>query len=172
MLTPNLAFWAGSLLWMAALVAVALRGVLRVRRGDVDAHRRAMNLAVAMVLGFVVAYALKVVLLGKENLAIWSSWDRGVLYFHETMVAIMLIGGGTARWLGRRMGPGGGATARMRTIHRRAGRTALVAGSLALFTALLILLGMVRRQEVVAVDAAARTVHVVEIPANRTEPIP
>lgn len=148
-MTPNQVFWTLALLWTAALVVVALRGFVHIRRGDVEAHRRSMNGSIVMVGVFVVAYVFKVVFLGKEGVHLWSLADRAILYSHETMVAIMLLAGGRARWLARRVGKPDGAAGfaapgRAKQ-HRLAGRAALIAGAMALFTAALVLLGMLGR---------------------------
>ena len=138
-------FWSLALGWMAAMVLILVVGVRRVRVGDLDGHRRAMHTAIGMVLVFVVGYVVKVLWLGKEDLASWTSTDRGILYFHESMVAVMVLAGGTARWLARPFRvPAGRAPSRVRW-HRLAGRLAVAASTLALVTAGLILAGMARR---------------------------
>lgn len=148
-MTPSQLFWALTFVWTTVLIALAFRGFVQIRRGDVAAHRRSMDRAILMVGIFVLAYVVKVIVLGKEGIQLWAPRERTILYVHETMVAIMLLAGGRARWLARRVGKGG-AEARFHTRkhgkgHRLAGRVALVAGALALFTAGLVLLGMLAR---------------------------
>lgn len=142
---PKLVFWGGALGLMAAMLAVAGVGFVRIRRGDLAGHRRAMNLAVALVFAFVAAYVAKVLALGKESLDLWSRMDVAILRFHETVVALMVLAGGFARGLAWRFGTALGEDPRWGPRHRLAGRIALVSGGLALATAVMIFAGMVRR---------------------------
>jgi uncharacterized membrane protein YozB (DUF420 family) len=151
---PKVLFWTGALGLMAAVVGVAVAGVRRRRRGDVAGHRRAMLAASALVGAFLVAYVLKVALLGHERVEEWSAGDRLVLYVHETCIAVMLSAGAVAglrAWRLRRTRnatldpsdpPAPAALARW---HRRAGWTAVVAAAAGWATALLLLIGMYQR---------------------------
>ena len=151
---PRIVFWTAALLNMVVIVALGLRGVRQVRRGDPLAHRRSMLTACALVVLFLLAYLVKRPLLGAEDL---SQWSRGAvvnLWVHESFVAIMLVAGAVALVLGRRI-----ATTRRVTghetdspappeilrRHRRVGWTALVAAGFGLLTACGILLGMLLR---------------------------
>lgn len=141
---PKLVYWTASLIVMSAAVASALRGWREVRRGRVERHRKWMSAAIALVLAFVVSYVFKVMLLGKEELHLWSPASVTVLKVHETIVLAMVAAGVAARFLARRlMAPASAAAARGR--HRWAGRTAIVAGVFALATASLVLVGMYLR---------------------------
>jgi hypothetical protein len=103
-----------------------------------------MTAAVVLVVAFVVSYVFKVVLLGKEELHLWSPASVRVLRVHETVVLVMVAAGGAARFLARRlMRPATASAARPR--HRWAGRTAVVAGLGALATATMVLVGMYLR---------------------------
>ena len=152
----KLLFWTGALVNMAVAVVVAARGIQLVRRGDVERHRRAMKIASVLVVGFVLAYLLKVQLLGGEDLDAWSSGARGVLYFHETCVSIMLLAGAVAghrAWRLRRTRRITGDTAdppappHVIRLHRRAGRAALIAAVLGVLSAAVVLGGMYGRAD-------------------------
>jgi uncharacterized membrane protein YozB (DUF420 family) len=151
---PKTLFWTGALALMAGVVAAAIAGVLRRRRGDMAGHRRAMLSACALVGLFLVAYVLKVLLLGHEHVAAWSPRDRLVLRIHETFVAVMLCGGavaGSRAWRLRRtrnatldpLDPPAPHT--ITRWHRRAGWAAVLAAAGGWLTALLLLIGMLQR---------------------------
>jgi uncharacterized membrane protein YozB (DUF420 family) len=154
----KLLFWTGALVNMAVAVGVGARGIQLVRRGDVARHRRAMLTASALVLGFVGAYVVKLAALGGEDLDVWSTGARGVLYFHETCVALMLIAGAVAgrrAWQLRRTRRITGSPAHPAAApaalhgHRRAGRTALLAAVLGVLSATVMLAGMYSRADAV-----------------------
>ena len=93
---------------------------------------------------FLVSYVLKLAFLGREALSTWSAVSVNVLRFHELCVLAMLLAGGTALFLGRRLAPSGASRARPATRrrpprslrrHRLAGRTALVGAILGAATA-------------------------------------
>jgi hypothetical protein len=100
----HLYFWSLAFLLMAGMIACAGRGVLHARRGRLAAHRRAMLAAAGLLIAFLLSYVAKVVLLGREDLALWSPGEVALLRVHETFVALMLVCGATARWLARRFG--------------------------------------------------------------------
>jgi len=151
---PKALFWTGALALMAAVVGCAVTGVRRRRRGDLDGHRSAMLSASALVGFFLLAYVLKVFLLGHEHVAEWSAHDRLVLRIHEVFIAVMLLGGafaGSRAWRLRRTRnatldphdpPASPSLARW---HRRAGWAAVLAAAGGWLTALLLLIGMFRR---------------------------
>lgn len=140
----KLVYWTAALIVMAAAVGSALQGWREVRRGRVERHRKWMTAAIFLVLAFVVSYVFKVILLGKEELDLWSPAAVTVLRIHETVVLVMVAAGAAARLLARRlMRPATAGAARAR--HRRAGRTAIVAGLAALLTATMVLVGMYLR---------------------------
>jgi uncharacterized membrane protein YozB (DUF420 family) len=151
---PKLWFWTAALIDLTAVAALAARGVRHVRRGDVARHRRCMTASAALVFLFLFAYAGKLWLLGRENLAVWSPGDVLVLHVHETCVAVMLAGGalaGQRAWRMRRTrrvtgDPASPVTPRgWLRLHRGAGWAAVVAAGLGWATAGLVLLGMYRR---------------------------
>lgn len=140
----KLIYWTAALAVMSAAVASAFLGWREIRRGRVGRHKRRMTAAIVLVLAFVVSYVFKVILLGKEQLELWSPASVTVLRLHETVVLVMVVAGATARFLARRlMTPG--AADRARAPHRRAGTTAILAGALALMTATMVLIGMYLR---------------------------
>jgi uncharacterized membrane protein YozB (DUF420 family) len=151
---PKLLYWSLALANMAAVVAFAARGVRAVRAGDVAAHRRAMTLAGVLVATFLGSYVVKRLVLGPENLAVWSQAARVNLWVHESFVLVMLIAGGVAFTLGRRLArtrrvtgraedPAASAAAMRR--HRRLGWVAVACSGLGLATACGILAGMFGR---------------------------
>ena len=161
----KLIFWTGALVNMAVVVGLGLHGVRLARRGDVSRHRRAMTVASALVFGFVAAYVVKLAVLGGEDLAAWSAAARGVLYFHETCIALMLVGGAVAgfrawrlratrRLSGRPQDPV--TDPRALALHRRAGRVALVAALLGVLSATVMLGGMYSRGDAVQSSLLAR----------------
>lgn len=151
---PKLWFWTLALLNMAAVVALATRGVRAIRRNDVAAHRRSMIGAGCLVVLFLVSYLAKRVGLGGEDLDVWSRAARINLWVHESFVVTMLLAGGTALVLGRRLARTRRVTGRAEDAapsaaqlrrHRRFGWTAVTAAVLGFATACGILAGMFGR---------------------------
>ncbi|MGH2899687.1 MAG: DUF420 domain-containing protein, partial [Solirubrobacteraceae bacterium] len=103
-----------------------------------------MLTAAALVGLFLVAYLAKVGMLGREQLELWERRYVWTLRFHETCVAVMVIAGARAIWLGAREGFRDAARARS---HRRAGWTAVVSAVLGVMSAGYVLLGMFERVE-------------------------
>jgi uncharacterized membrane protein YozB (DUF420 family) len=147
-------FWSWALLNMALVVAFGARGLRAIRANRVAEHRRSMLTACALVGVFLLAYLAKRALIGGEDRAAWSPAARLTLYVHESFIAGMLIAGGSALALGRRL-------ARTRRVtgaasdplapeaalrrHRLAGRIALGCVALGFATACGILGGMLAR---------------------------
>lgn len=100
---PKVLYWTFAFLNMGLVVALALRAMFQVQDGNPQAHRRSMLLAAALVVGFVVSYGFKLAFLGREDLSLWSARDINILRFHESCVAMMLIGGGFAMRFGTRL---------------------------------------------------------------------
>ena len=151
---PRLAFWTAALTLMGGVVVCAALGIARRRRRDMHGHRRAMLAAAALVGLFLLAYLLKVALIGHEQLAAWSDGDRLVLWIHEACVAVMLGSGSMGGWRAWRLRRTRNATldprdpvapAALARWHRRAGWTAALAAGAGWLTALLVLVGMFRR---------------------------
>ncbi len=150
----KLVFWTAATLNMALLWTFAAFGVRRVRAGATSSHRRAMLVSAALVIAFVVSYGFKLMLLGREDLSVWTPAAVWTLRFHELCVFTMLISGGVALRRGL-------ALARTRALrsdedapeplpgdlhrHRRAGRIAVVAGGLGLLSACAVLRSMYER---------------------------
>lgn len=150
----KLLFWSAALLNLAGLCGFALLGVRCARRGEIARHRQSMKIASLMVIGFVGAYVLKVVLLGREDQSTWTTLDVWVLRIHELFVLFM-IGGGIVAWIQ------GTKLARTRLVthspddpapdpalvrtHRIAGRVGVIGGLLAFVMAIGVLAGMYAR---------------------------
>jgi uncharacterized membrane protein YozB (DUF420 family) len=153
-LDPKLLYWTFALANMVAVVALAARGVRAIRRNDVTLHRRSMIASGWLVAVFLGSYVVKRLVLGPEDLSVWSSGSRVNLWVHESFVLTMLLAGGTALVLGRRI-------ARTRRVslrsedppadpqlmhrHRRFGWVAVVCSAFGLLTACGILAGMFAR---------------------------
>jgi len=111
-----------------------------------------MKIAASLVGLFVVAYLVKVSLLGREDRSLWSAAELWTLYVHELCIVAMLVAGSAAALHARRFGevydgsiPVPEARERDRRIHRIAGRVAVAASVLALLTAARVLVGMYSR---------------------------
>ena len=151
---PKLVYWTLALANLGAIAGCLLAGVLRIRGRDVRGHRRRMLAASALVGLFLSSYVLKLIFLGREDRSLWTALDRALLYSHELCVAAALAAGAVAGYCAWRFSArlGGGAplpnpprALRIRRVHRRAGRAAVVACLLALVTAALVLAGMYAR---------------------------
>jgi uncharacterized membrane protein YozB (DUF420 family) len=151
---PKLLFWCGALANMALVVGLGARGWRAIRANRIEEHRRSMLWAGSLVIAFLVAYLGKRIILGSEDLSVWSAAARGNLYVHEALVTTMLLAGGTAFLLGRRLartrrvtrGAADPAAPRELTQrHRLAGRIALICAALGFATACGILGGMLAR---------------------------
>jgi uncharacterized membrane protein YozB (DUF420 family) len=151
---PKLLYWTGAFLNMGVIVAFAGWGVAARRRGAMSLHRRNMLVGVVLVLLFVLSYVFKLLFLGREDLASWTSMDLWTLRIHETCVAVMVGAGGVAVFRGRRLASTRNQTlspqdppapAKLAAGHRLAGWSAVVAVMLGFLTAGLVLAGMYRR---------------------------
>jgi len=161
----RLAFWTVAFVDLVAAAALAVRGVALARRGELVRHARSMRAAALLVALFLAAYVGKLALLGREALATWSPAAIGVLRFHELCVLAMLLAGGAALALGRRLArgaplareaAGSAAPSPTRRLHRLAGRTAVGGAVLGAATAALVLAGMYARAQLVDLPALAR----------------
>jgi uncharacterized membrane protein YozB (DUF420 family) len=151
---PKLAFWTVALANLGALVGVALAGIRYARRGEIARHRRAMKIASLMVIGFLAAYALKVIFLGREDQSVWTLFDVWVLRIHELFVVVMIVAGAVAWRQGGQLAKTRLVThevsdpppdPRTLRIHRLAGRSAVIGGVFGFLTAIGVLAGMVTR---------------------------
>jgi uncharacterized membrane protein YozB (DUF420 family) len=151
---PKLWFWTLALVNMAAVVALATRGVRAIRAGEIAKHRRSMSAAGWLVVAFLGSYLLKRFALGPEDLALWSQTARINLWVHESFVAAMLLAGAAALVLGRRIARTRRVTGRdadpapspdQLRRHRRLGWSAVLASALGFVTACGILAGMFAR---------------------------
>ena len=138
-MTANVVFWTGALVNMSVVVVLMVVAVRSVRAGNVARHKRAMLTAMALIVGFLVAYPAKVLMLGREDLAPWSVASVRTLYFHEACVVTMVAAGIFALTRAWRMRNTRSVTrnaehpaapeATLRW-HRRAGWTGVAAGAL------------------------------------------
>lgn len=151
---PKLLFWTGAFANMGFVLGFAWAGVRQRRRGDIDRHRRSMGVAAALVGAFLLAYALKLALLGREALETWSLAAVWTLRIHELCVAGMLLAGGAAALRALALRSTRNATRSpddpvappgMATWHRRAGWVAVLSAALGFATAGLVLAGMYQR---------------------------
>jgi uncharacterized membrane protein YozB (DUF420 family) len=161
----KLAFWTAAFANMVLAASLALRGVALARRGEFVRHARCMRAAAAFVALFLAAYAAKLGILGREAVETWSPGAVTMLRIHELCVLTMLLGGGTALALGRRLGRSAlvtraaadpaapGATRRR---HRLAGRTAVGGALFGAATAALVLGGMYARAALLDAPVLAR----------------
>jgi uncharacterized membrane protein YozB (DUF420 family) len=151
-LDPKVVYWTGALVNMVAALGIAAFGVSRIRRAETPRHARAMKIAVTLVLLFVLSYAVKLRVLGREALELWEPRFVHVLRFHETCIAVMVLAGGMALYLAttRRLADTPAPDqlaqrARVARIHRACGWTALVACGLGVVSAGYVLYGMYLR---------------------------
>jgi uncharacterized membrane protein YozB (DUF420 family) len=158
-------YWSAALLNMVVIAALATYGVRCAKRGELARHARFMRAAALLVGLFLVSYVLKLAFLGRETLGVWSPTALWALRFHELCVLTMLLGGGTALALGRRLRTSRSFTrvpadppapAPLLRRHRLAGRTALVGAILGAASAALVLGGMYARAGFFEAPALAR----------------
>jgi len=165
-------FWTGAWLNFSLLFALALLAMRRIKAGDAATHRRYMIAASALVLFFLLSYVVKLMLLGREDMSVWSRRDVNVLRFHETCVLVMVAAGGVALWLGRRMrgtrnvsrdrnDPVAGSG--LARTHRIAGRSAVIAAALGWLSALFVLVGMFQRTDESLADVSPQAVSAVVV---------
>jgi uncharacterized membrane protein YozB (DUF420 family) len=151
---PKLLFWTAALINLGVLCGFALLGVRHARRGEIARHQRAMRIATLLVLVFLASYVFKLMLLGRENMAVWERLDVWVLRIHELFVLQMIVAGAVAWFQSRKLvhtrlvthdpadpmpDPG-----TLRT-HRIAGRTAVIGAILGFLMAVGVLIGMYQR---------------------------
>jgi len=152
--TPHLLFWTAALINLAVICGLALLGARCARRSEIARHRRLMKTASLLVLAFLVAYLVKVVVLGREDRSDWTLFDLWLLRVHELFVLQMVVAGSVAWWQGRKL-----IATRLVTLdpkdpepsssvarsHRLAGRLAVVGALLGLVLAIGVLAGMYAR---------------------------
>lgn len=152
---PKLLYWTVAFGNLTVALACALAGWRKIRQGELATHRVLMKASAVLVIAFLVSYLFKLMLLGREELGEWNPASVVVLRVHETFMLIMVLAGSTALILSRRVArdrrPGldgvavASDLARVRRLHRWAGRTALGAAILGLATAIPVLSGMYAR---------------------------
>jgi uncharacterized membrane protein YozB (DUF420 family) len=154
-MNPSLVFWTAALVNLLAVTALVAIGIRNIRRGNLSRHRRCMKTAAALVTGFLGAYLLKVLWLGREQLSEWSGQAVVILRIHELCIFAMVVGGVGALVLSRKMHRNRNqlthlpdaplASNRAVRRHRTAGWTAAIGAGLAFLTAAIVLLGMYER---------------------------
>lgn len=151
---PKLFFWTLALADLGLLCVFALMGVRHARRGEIARHKRAMKISTLLVVGFLGAYLVKIGLVGREDMSVWSPLDVWVLRIHEVFVLQMLLAGGVAWSRGRKL-----ESTRLVThdendpvpdpatvrLHRLAGRTAVIGALCGFVMAVGVLFGMYGR---------------------------
>jgi uncharacterized membrane protein YozB (DUF420 family) len=151
MMDPKLLYWTAALINLGALCVIALFGVRYARRGEIARHQRAMKIASLMVLAFLASYVIKLMLLGREDMAVWDAIYVWVLRIHELFVLQMVVAGAVAWIQSRKLlhtrlvthqaeDPLPDATTVR--IHRIAGRVAVAGGILGFVMAVGVLIGM------------------------------
>ena len=138
-------YWTFALTTMAAAVGSAVVGQWHARNGRVLEHRRAMTSAGILIGIFLISYVLKVAIIGKESLASWTHLEVLVLRAHESLVALMLLAGAGAGYLGSRRRIHGQERTSSNLAHKIVGRIAIASGTLGLVTAGMLLVGMYGR---------------------------
>lgn len=153
-LDAKVLFWTGAFINMGVIVGLAFVGIRAVKAHRMEEHRSRMIVAACLVVGFIVAYAFKLHFLGREDLSLWSHAAVWTLRFHETCVLVMIVGGGTAIFMGSKL-----RKTRIFTCdasdpvpdpalvrrHHRAGGAGLVGAILAFVSAGFVLAGMFSR---------------------------
>jgi len=149
---PKLLFWTAALVNMWAVVGVAVAGIARAYGGDEEGHRRRMLCAAGLVGLFVLAYAIKLIVLGREDLDVWQPWAVNLLRIHELFIFIMLVAGGRAgylAWTFRKLEAianfDAGRCRELRGRHRHAGTIAFAGAFFGAVTASGMLIGMFLR---------------------------
>lgn len=154
-MNPSLVFWTAALVNLFVVTALVATGIRNIRRGNLSQHRRCMKTAAALVAGFLGAYLLKVLWLGRERLSEWSELAVAILRIHEVCVFAMVVGGVSALVLSRKMhrnrnqlthlpdAPLASGSALEK--HRMAGWAAAIGAGLGFLTAAIVLLGMYER---------------------------
>ena len=151
---PKLAYWTAALINLLVIVILVVVGIVNIRRGRVAIHRRCMKTAAWLVAGFLGSYVLKLAVLGREQLSVWSPSAISNLRFHEVCVLAMVVAGSVALVRARQMAGTRNVTrtpadpvAPEATIrwHHRAGWSAAVGAVLGFATAIFVLVGMFER---------------------------
>ena len=151
---PNLLFWSGALANLGVIVFCTFTGVQRIRAKDVVGHRRRMITAMALIAGFLVAYLLKVGMMGREDKSAWTTLDFVILYVHEVCVVAMLAGSAVALYRAAKFRAGLGPNLKLPPDenplegierHKRAGKVAVWGSLLGFVTAMGVLAGMFAR---------------------------
>lgn len=153
-MNPALIFWSVALVDLGIVCLVAILGVRCARRGEIARHRRAMQTAAALVVAFLLSYLLKVALIGREDMSLWTLLDLWILRIHELFVMTMLVAGAIAFRQARQLAAtrvvtrdpkDPDADPRALRIHRRAGWTAVASAVMGFAFAIGVLLGMFQR---------------------------
>ncbi len=113
-----------------------------------------MKNATLLVIAFLVSYVLKVQLVGREDMSVWTTADVWALRIHELFIMQMLIAGGVAWIQGRKLRATRLVThdpddplpeAATVRLHRLAGRVSVIGALLGFLMAIEVLVGMYLR---------------------------
>ena len=95
---PKVVYWTLAWIDLALAVSCACSGVIQIRRGRIEAHRRRMLLAGSLILLFLLSYPFKLGFLGRERSQLGLDAD-GV---HELVPGAVRIAGHRQKRLSRR----------------------------------------------------------------------
>ena len=170
-LDPKVLYWTGAFANLVVIAALAVRGVRLARAGDYARHARSMRAAAILVGAFLLSYAGKLAILGREEPGTWGRNAVWILRIHELCVLVMLIAGIVALVVSRRLrgtalftraaGDPAAPPALSRR-HRVFGRSAVVGALLGAMTAALVLTGMYARARWVDAPALAQSERAVQ----------
>ena len=151
---PKVLYWTGAFINLGFVVGIALFGLAQLKAGRPARHRKMMITSACLVVGFLLSYGVKLFVLGREDLSVWSSAAIWTLRFHETCILIMIVAGCLGFNWGRQLhstrnftlvatdefAPEG-----LGTKHKRAGIAALGGAVLGLLSSGFVLAGMYSR---------------------------
>ncbi|MEE8580935.1 MAG: DUF420 domain-containing protein [Myxococcota bacterium] len=150
----KLVYWSLALVNLTFIVLIAIYAAIQVPRRRIRRHHGSMLVVCLLVLGFLVSYAFKLMLLGREDHSLWSGAELTTLRIHETFVLVMVVSLGLAGWRAWSIRTTRNftdqtddppASAALLRRHRRAGWTAVVCAVFGLLTAAMVLVAMYRR---------------------------
>lgn len=142
----RLAFWTFSLAIAGGALVLAISGVLAVRGGNVETHRRRMKGSVGLVIAFVASYGVKLAVIGREALHTWEPFFVTVLRVHQGFISVMLMAGIWALVLSpKTLSTDAAEREAARLRHRLAGRIAIASFAAALSMSAITYWGMWQR---------------------------
>ena len=144
---PKLLFWTYAQGVLTLCVLSAVYGIRQITLGQVEKHRKAMNLSGFLILFFVLSYAGKLFFLGRELLDTWETLYVVVLRIHEVFILGMLVTGGWARYLAYRWQVSNTTKQMFQKValHKQLGKAAQLCAIASWLTAGFVLYGMYQR---------------------------